>query len=379
MEQEFSEKIRSILAWVWRHPTALFYRAKYVRAAYDPLRMFRNLNDLSRVPFLTKSELAAARWQDILFLPFHDGTYITFTSGTTRSQALALFRAREPEEKCWGWLKGDRPPRVERLLILMLPHTILKYHPLAQHNSIIPVMGDVTNLANSARLAAHFETDGLHTLPALAIKAAPHFASEYDLARFRIISMVGEKVTPTKKAFLRQTYPRAAIYSYYSSAETGTMGYQCADIAASPHGNIYHFDKNKFFPEIIEPAAKRPLSRTEIGELAVTHLRQAPTPLIRFLTGDAAAFLTEPCGCGDANPLIRVEGRVGFDMVRAGGFEFRLESFEEAVRALNRFLNAQFRVEIREVARNGSLAPHITWRLVPQNYPSSPYPFFFLL
>lgn len=369
-EHALSEKIRSVLGWVWRHPTALFYRAKYARAGYDPTQDFRGLEDMRRVPLLEKSELAQAPWRDMLFLPFRERTYITFTSGTTRSQPLALFRNREPREKCWAWLEGERAPELTRLLILMLPHTILKYHPLAERKGMIPVMGDIANLANTARLARHFEVDGLHTLPGIALKIVPYLGSAYDCARFKVVSTVGEKVTQEKKALLRRAYPNAAIYSYYSSAETGTMGYQCRVIGESLNGNIYHFDQTKFFPEAITPAATAQ-ARREGGELVVTHLRQAVAPLIRFRTGDSAVFFTEPCACGDTNPLVRIEGRSGFDMVRSGGFELRLESFEEAVRGLDQTLHFQFQVEVSEIAQNGAVIPRIFWQLLPRQHPLS--------
>lgn len=370
MNESVFLQVRTILAWAWQHPSARLYQKKYRTLDYDP-SVVQDPDDWETIPFLTKEDLENALWHDLLFTSFDQSSYITYTSGTTRTKQVAVFRVRDPNEKCWNWLTRKEAPAVRRMLFI-IPFTILKYHNLAVRYGVMPVMGDIQNLAVSALRAKMFSVDALHTIPTLAVRTASYFKTHYDSLRFKAVSTVGEKVTSVKKTLLKNHYPNATIYSYYSSAETGTMGYQCQVLGESPDGNIYHFDHTKFFPEVIKPAIMTRTRLSQEGELVVTHLRQTATPLIRFRTGDSVVFLVERCACGDPAPLVRIEGRIGFDAVRVAGFELRLESFEEAVCGLDRMLYSQFEVEVSETAQSGAITPHIAWLLLPRQYPLSP-------
>lgn len=359
MNERLFERARAMLVWAWDHPAARLYKKKYAGAGYDPTKDCRSVKDWERIPLLEKKDLEDAWWQDLLFLPFGPDSYITYTSGTTRAKRVAIFRARDPEEQCWAWLKAEGAPTLSTLLFI-IPFTILKYHDLAVAHGILPVEGDVNDLAASARLAATLGADALHTIPTLALNAAPSFTSYYDPRKFAAISVVGEKLTPTKKTLLRELYPRAAVYAYYSSAETGTIGYQCPALSASAEGGLYHFCASKFFGELVN------------DELVLTALSRVPTPLIRFRTGDLVSFEKEPCACKDVNPLIRVIGRTGFDLVRSGGFELRLESFEKTIHDLRDFLHFPFLVVVKEVVDGGTVKPTILWHVVMRQEKISP-------
>lgn len=366
MGEETFERIKEIVSWVWRHPTALFYRKKYAGRGYDPETDLRAPGDWQTVPFVQKRELEEAPRHYLLFLPFKEGVYITYTAGTTRARPLAIFRANDPEERCWAWLKTEPLRSAKTMLVVMMPYLILKYYPLAIRQGLMPVMGNIHDLAASAYLAALFNTDLLHTLPTIALRAAPHFQSLYDPRRFKAISMVGEKLTKTKRALLREYYPEAHIYSYFSTSETGTIGYQCQAINDSAEGNAYHFAATKLLPEIIDAQTLEPLALTEEGELVLTTLQKVPTPLIRYRTGDRVVFDHQPCPCGDPQPIFHAIGRAGFDVIKTGGFELRLESFEDAVRALAHLLEFEFQVLVTEVFDQTVIKPKILWRVLPR-------------
>ena len=47
-----------------------------------------------------------------------------------------------------------------------------------------------------------------------------------------------------------------------------------------------------------------------VGEITVTSLHNWAMPLIRYRTGDMAAWSSEPCPCGQSFPMVeRIEGR----------------------------------------------------------------------
>jgi phenylacetate-CoA ligase len=59
-----------------------------------------------------------------------------------------------------------------------------------------------------------------------------------------------------------------------------------------------HVWEDAFFPEIVDPATGEPVAEYAAGELVLTSLFRHAFPLLRYRTGDAAAFIPGPCACG---------------------------------------------------------------------------------
>ena len=95
--------------------------------------------------------------------------------------------------------------------------------------------------------------------------------------------------------------------------------------------NGYHLRELDLFLEILDPATGLPVPDGETGEIVLTTLNREAMPLIRYRTGDAAAWLAGPCPCG--SPLRRLaplRGRYVYEngapvlrLVRKGGFYAR--------------------------------------------------------
>ncbi|WP_418764049.1 DVU_1553 family AMP-dependent CoA ligase [Mailhella sp.] len=95
--------------------------------------------------------------------------------------------------------------------------------------------------------------------------------------------------------------------------------------------NGYHLRELDLFLEILDPVSDLPVPDGKTGEIVLTTLNREAMPLIRYRTGDAAAWLPGPCPCG--SPLrrlsslkgryIRVNGVPELRLVRKGGFYAR--------------------------------------------------------
>lgn len=92
--------------------------------------------------------------------------------------------------------------------------------------------------------------------------------------------------------------------------------------------NGYHLRELDLFLEILDPVSAEPVPDGETGEIVLTTLNREAMPLIRYRTGDAAAWLPGPCPCG--SPLrrlsslrgryVRIDGTPVLRLVRKGGF-----------------------------------------------------------
>ena len=92
--------------------------------------------------------------------------------------------------------------------------------------------------------------------------------------------------------------------------------------------NGYHLRELDLFLEILDPVSGEPVPDGETGEIVLTTLNREAMPLIRYRTGDAAAWLPGPCPCGSPlrrlSPLrgryIPMDGTPVLRLVRKGGF-----------------------------------------------------------
>ena len=95
--------------------------------------------------------------------------------------------------------------------------------------------------------------------------------------------------------------------------------------------NGYHLRELDLFLEILDPVSGKPVPEGETGEIILTTLNREAMPLIRYRTGDAAAWLPGPCPCGSPmrrlSPLkgryVRIDGAPVLRLVRKGGFYAR--------------------------------------------------------
>jgi phenylacetate-CoA ligase len=122
--------------------------------------------------------------------------------------------------------------------------------------------------------------------------------------------------------------------------EVGPVAVECA---AAPGG--LHVLEGDYIAEVVRPDTGEPLPVGEVGELVLTGLVRAGSPLIRYRTGDLARLDPEPCPCGC--PFARLRGGVlgrTDDMIHVRGNNVYPSALEAVIR---RFAEvAEYRVEV---------------------------------
>jgi len=128
------------------------------------------------------------------------------------------------------------------------------------------------------------------------------------------------------------------VFNEYGCGELGTIAHECSE-------GDFHINDENMIVEILD--GERACEPGEKGELVVTELNNHALPLVRYRTGDFAAFKESPCSCGRSlATLDRLYGRA-YDFVvsptgRRFHAEFLMYVFEEAQR--HRIGIAQFQV-----------------------------------
>ncbi|WP_299752488.1 AMP-binding protein [uncultured Tateyamaria sp.] len=125
--------------------------------------------------------------------------------------------------------------------------------------------------------------------------------------KLRLIVTGGEPIAAQTRQRLREIFGHSLeIRSTFQTADTGTIGYQCAECADSE----FHVHEELQYVEIVDDDG-RPTS--DYGHLVVTNLYRYFSPIIRIKTGDIARWCDqgERCACGRTARRIHLRERVG--------------------------------------------------------------------
>ena len=133
-------------------------------------------------------------------------------------------------------------------------------------------------------------------------------------------------------------------FDYYGLAEVGpTFASECEAKAG------IHIAEDYVVVECVDPDTHEPVPEGELGVLVFTHLTREATPMIRYWSNDYARLSTEPCGCGRTH-VRAVGGIVGRhdDLVVFRGAKFYPSQVERVVCSFDD-LSDEFRIEVAVV------------------------------
>lgn len=131
------------------------------------------------------------------------------------------------------------------------------------------------------------------------------------------------------------------VFNHYGMTEMGYGGgVECEAL------NGYHLREGDMYIEIINPDSGNPVEDGEYGEIVYTSFNREAMPLIRYRTGDIAAFAKETCSCGTfLRTLKKVEGRLRNRMEFDKNLFFDLKLLEELILECEEVMDYQVTLE----------------------------------
>ncbi len=309
-------KLRAVLAAV--PPGNRFYAHKFAAAGFVPLSV-RTWDDYRRLPFTTKADLAADQLEHPPYGSNHSATIRAYTrlhqtSGTSTGQPLRWLDT----EANWRWLMAcwRRTFRMMGLKSVPLAPRVVGKKPLAErveHSnarelaffafSYGPFLGFWTafeaaaavgmltfpggGMTSTARLKflLDHKATALFCTPTYALHLCDVAAAEnIDLSAsdVRAVVVAGEPGgnIPAARQKIEQAFG-ARVFDHYGLTEVGPVACESAD---NP-GGLFVLE-NHFIPEVLEPGTDREVGIGEVGELVLSNLGRADSPVIRYRTGD---------------------------------------------------------------------------------------------
>ena len=294
-----SEKLKKQVAHVYENVP--YYRDLMDKAGVTPADI-KGIEDLHKLPFLSKADLREAYPYGLLAKPLKDCVRIQSTSGTTGKRVVAFYTQHDIDlwEDCCaraivavGGTKED---------VCQVAYGYGLFTGGAGLNGGSHKVGCLTLPMSSGftERQIQFMTD----LNATILCCTPSYAA------YIAESLKEQGYTPDKiplKAGIFGAEPwteemRRGIekdlgikaYDIYGLTETTGPGvaFECSEQTGM------HINEDHFLAEIINPDTGEVLSEGEKGELVFTSLDKEAFPLLRYRTRDICVLSRKKCSCG---------------------------------------------------------------------------------
>lgn len=322
-------KIRELLIDALTSLGSNFYIEKYSNLSVEKIRSLTDselLDVFQTLPCLTRKDIASTHPDKRLYIPKHDVSFVSYTSGTTDGSPLVMYWSQVDNyffEPSLG-TEVRTPLILHPALNKNFGHTFIQQCRQA-NVPVTPVFADFQNLTQSAIIAEKTGADAIYTTPTIAGLIHEQFVKYFDPAKILLLVLFSETLTSLKKELLHKQYPNAKIANVYASSEVGQiLFYPCKRMIEEGSNNFHIIDK-----------AIVALELSDDGELILTMNQNKAFPLIRYKTGDFFELVDSTdveCSCGLSTPILRWAGRMDVDKLRINGVEIKSEDIEYALR-----------------------------------------------
>ena len=339
-------------------PRNPFYAAKLAGVPWaEPAPSLRAL--LDRLPFTTKAELVADQqahppYGTDLTYALSAYTRLNQTSGSSGATPVRWLDTPDSWQTmldCWKLvLHGAGLGPGDRLFFAFSFGPFLgfwtAFEAACQLGCLCLPGGGLSTLGRLQTMLDNQAT-ALFCTPTYALRLGETARAEgVDLSRsaVRRILVAGEPggSIPAVRAAIEKLWSGARVVDHHGLTEVGPVSFECRHA-----DQMLHVIEAAYIAELIEPGTNRVLPPGESGELVLTNLRRAGSPLLRYRTGDLVRVAPCDCGCASVGLVGGILGRVD-DMVIVRGVNLYPAAVEAVLRQVPGV--AEYRAHVTTVA-----------------------------
>ena len=293
-----NERLVKMVNYVWTNNE--YYRNKMKAQGVEPGDV-ASIDDLWKLPFLTKDDLREAYPYGLMCKPVSDCVRIQSTSGTTGKRVVAFYTQKDIDmweeccarsivavggtrddvcQVCYGYGLFTGGPGLNggshKVGCLTLPMSSGNTERQLQFMTDLGSTILCCTPSYAAYLAESIEEKGLRDQ--IKLKAGIFGAEAWtEEMRRDIENRLGIKA-----------------YDIYGLTEISGPGvsFECEEQTGM------HINEDHFLPEIIDPNTGKVLPMGSKGELVFTSLTKEAFPLLRYRTKDICVLSDKPCSCG---------------------------------------------------------------------------------
>jgi phenylacetate-CoA ligase len=305
----------------------VYSKNKYYKKKFDEANLkpdgIKTLQDIEKIPFLTKQDLRTYYPFGLVCTPLDDIIEVHASSGTTGKPVVGPYTRKDVE--LWGevmaralWANGLRHTDVlQNSYGYGLFTGAHGFEKGAQKIGAMVITISSGNTERQIDVMKDFGTTALACTPSYSLHIA-EVAEEKGFNPAEDFKMrLGVFGAEAWSEEMRQTIEkRWGIIAHEHYGLTELIG---PGVVSECSSKKLHVNADHFYPEVINPDTGETLPPGEEGELVFTTLTKEAFPAIRFRTRDLASLHEETCECGRSLPIqSRIKGRSD-DMMKVKG------------------------------------------------------------
>ena len=302
--QKLKELQLERLKWSVRHAYDHnpFYRKKFEAAGFNPDQL-KTIEDMQRIPFLTKQEMRDNYPYGLFAVPMREVVRVHSSSGTTGNATVVGYTKNDIE--LWSTLMArtmaaaggtaDDIVQVAYGYGLFTGGLGAHYGAEKLGATAVPISGGNTD--RQLLILKDFGTTMLACTPSYAINMIDHASKlpDFDFRKTKLRrGIFGAE--PWTNEMRKEIENRMGIdaYDIYGLSEVIGPGVSCECSAK----NGLHVNEDFFMVEIIDPDTGEVLPEGSQGEIVYTSLTKECCPVIRYRSRDITRIYRDSCSCG---------------------------------------------------------------------------------
>ena len=278
-----------------------YYRKKMEAKGVTP-EDIKSVDDLYKLPFVTKDDLRESYPYGLVARPLRDCVRIQSTSGTTGKPIVAGYTREDLDvwSECIARLvtaAGARKGDIAQISFgygLFTGALGLHYGLEKLGTTVIPISSG--NTERQIMIMKDFGSTLLVGTPSYALylaETAERLGVGRDELKLRLGMFGGEGITEAMRAEIESRLGISATQNYGLSEIVGPgVSGECECKCGQ------HINEDCFYPEIINPQTGEVLPIGETGELVLTTINKEGLPMLRYRTKDITYLIEEKCACG---------------------------------------------------------------------------------
>ncbi len=300
-----SERLVKQVKHVWDNVP--YYRAKMEEKGVTPDDI-KGIEDLHKLPFLTKDDLREAYPYGLMAKPVKDCVRIQSTSGTTGKRVVAFYTQHDIDlwEDCCARAITAAGGTDEDVVQVSYGYGLFTGGPgLNGGSHKVGSLTIPTSSGNTDR-QIQFMTDLGSTILCCTPSYAAYLAESIiekgvrDEIKLKAGIFGAEAWTDEMRRDIEEKLGIKA-YDIYGLTESSGPGvaFECEEQTGM------HINEDHFIAEIINPETGEVLPEGEKGELVFTSITKEAFPLLRYRTKDLCILSRKPCSCGRTHIKMR--------------------------------------------------------------------------
>ena len=301
----------------------------------------KSLDDLKRIPFLTKDDFRDAYPLQMCTVPRQELLEFHMSSGSTGTPVVMAYTKNDLNQwadcmaRCYTMAGLEAGDAFQIMPTFGLFNGGFGCYHGCRKAGLFCVPASSGNTERQIKLMRDFRVKGFCSVvsyvPRIIEKLDAEETGDHDIPSLRVGIFGSETFSDEMRSKIEKRL-HIECFDIYGMTETGGIGTTGQDCRC--HCGLHVFE-DQYITEVIDPVTGDVLPDGQYGELVFTSLTREAMPIIRYRTHDICRILSrERCACGRTSLRIdRITGRTD-DMLIVKGVNFYPRQVEQALKEI---------------------------------------------